>query len=188
MATVGNVLKYIIKTTSNDEILETTLSNKFSVNPSATYNDVDIASRALISLSKNNYQDTNLITDIAVNDTLFTFELEPLYNWEVGYLEARPDLGKMLISKIYFPENYIFVQGNITRLTESLNNYHSPTTKMVRGDNDEKNFLIYIFNINYPNEIENATTGYEQADFYVDLFNGYEIKRLTSSIIYDLRG
>lgn len=68
MATVGNVQKYIIKSTNNGAEVETTLSNKFQINANAEYSAVDIASKALIALSNDVYSDTSLITDISVNE------------------------------------------------------------------------------------------------------------------------
>lgn len=69
MSTAGKVQKYVIKSinTLGTEV-ETTLSNKFKINPNAEYSAIDTASKALIALSNDVYSDTSLITDISVNE------------------------------------------------------------------------------------------------------------------------
>lgn len=69
MATIGNVTEYrIISTDSSQNEYDTKIWS--SLNPAATYQQVDAASRALIGLSKNSYGDAILITRVSVNDTL----------------------------------------------------------------------------------------------------------------------
>lgn len=69
MSTAGKVQKYIIKSINAlGAEVETTLSNKFQINPNAEYSAVDTASKALIALSNDIYSDTSLITDISVNE------------------------------------------------------------------------------------------------------------------------
>ena len=68
---IGNVDKYVIKTTDNlDNATETTLAAKFKFNPEATYENVDIASRAIAALSTNTYNDTILVTNVSVNEAV----------------------------------------------------------------------------------------------------------------------
>lgn len=69
---VGNVSSMQIKSTDNlGKEYQTTISNKrIFVNPAATYEQVNTLSRALISLSTNNYVDTDLITVVSVNEQL----------------------------------------------------------------------------------------------------------------------
>jgi hypothetical protein len=69
MSTAGKVQKYVIKSinTLGAEV-ETTLSNKFQINPNAEYSAIDTASKSLIALSNDVYSDTSLITDISVNE------------------------------------------------------------------------------------------------------------------------
>lgn len=69
MAEIGNVTEYRIKSIdSYGETYDTKILG--ALNPEATYTQVDAASRALIGLSKNTYDDTTLITSISVNEKL----------------------------------------------------------------------------------------------------------------------
>lgn len=67
---IGIVDKYLITLTdglSNDTI---NVSKSFTVNPDATYGQVDEASRAVVALSRETYQDTILVTNISVNEII----------------------------------------------------------------------------------------------------------------------
>lgn len=68
---IGVVDKYILKTKDalGDEY-ETVISKGLIVNTAATYSQVDTASRAITSLTKNNYDDTILVTNISVNEVM----------------------------------------------------------------------------------------------------------------------
>lgn len=71
MAAIGDVETIYLKTTDtfgND--FETNISKGFKVNPLATYQQIDTASRALNGLSRNSYNDTILITKVSVNEKL----------------------------------------------------------------------------------------------------------------------
>lgn len=72
MGAVGNVNSMQIKSTDSfGEDAVTTITNKrLFVNPSATYQQVDTLARALMGLSNNTYNDTDLITVISVNEKL----------------------------------------------------------------------------------------------------------------------
>lgn len=68
---IGIVSQFIIKSKDNlgnDE--ETTLNKNFIANEQATYSQVDTASRALMELSTNTYQDTICVTNISVQEIL----------------------------------------------------------------------------------------------------------------------
>lgn len=66
---VGTVDKYIIQSKDDDGTeYTTTLSNKIQINPEATYQQIDTASRALNQLSTNNYYDTILVTNVSVTE------------------------------------------------------------------------------------------------------------------------
>lgn len=69
---VGNVSSMILKTKDAlNNTNETTITNqKLFVNPEATYQEVDTFARALAGLSTNSYDDTNLVTNISVNEKL----------------------------------------------------------------------------------------------------------------------
>lgn len=69
MAEIGNVTEYRIKSTNSfgDEYNNKILG---ALNPSATYQQVDATSRALIGLSKNTYSDSILVTEVSVNEVL----------------------------------------------------------------------------------------------------------------------
>ncbi len=69
MAEIGQVTEYRIKSTDS---FGNDYDNKIwsSLNPEATYQQVDAASRALIGLSKNTYDDTILVTSVSVNEVL----------------------------------------------------------------------------------------------------------------------
>ena len=71
MAEIGNVATYNI--ISNDQLgneITTNISKGFSINGAATYQQVDTASRALNALTTNTYNDTQLITEVSVNEKL----------------------------------------------------------------------------------------------------------------------
>lgn len=71
MATIGNVTQIILKTTDTyGDPTETNISKGFIVNPSATYQQVDTANRAIAGLIKNTYNDTILVTNVSVNEVL----------------------------------------------------------------------------------------------------------------------
>lgn len=72
MATVGNVSSMKLKTTDNGgNLIETTITtSRLFVNPNATYENVDTLARALAGLSRNTYDDTDLITIISVNEKM----------------------------------------------------------------------------------------------------------------------
>lgn len=71
MAAIGNVQTMYLNTVDNlGNIYQTNISKGFSVNPAATYRQVDTASRAINSLMTNNYMDTILITSVSVNEVL----------------------------------------------------------------------------------------------------------------------
>lgn len=70
MATVGNVEKYTLKIVDGAELIESTLSKKIKINPLVSYENADVASRALAELSQGVYSDTSLITDISLNSML----------------------------------------------------------------------------------------------------------------------
>lgn len=69
MAAIGKVTEYRIKATDS---FGNTVDSKIwgSLNPNATYQQVDANSRALIGLSKNTYDDSTLITEVSVNEVL----------------------------------------------------------------------------------------------------------------------
>jgi len=68
---IGKVDKYILQTTDAlGESMETNISKGIAVNPSATYSQVDTASRAIAALSQNSYHDTILVTNISVNEVM----------------------------------------------------------------------------------------------------------------------
>lgn len=69
---IGQVTNFVIQTTTPlGETVETKINrNYFYANPEATYSQVDTATRALISLSVNNYKDTICITNISVSEVL----------------------------------------------------------------------------------------------------------------------
>jgi len=68
---IGKVDKYILQTTNAlGESMETNISKGITVNPSATYSQVDTASRAIAALSQNSYHDTILVTNISVNEVM----------------------------------------------------------------------------------------------------------------------
>lgn len=67
---VGMVDKYLITLTNgitNDTI---NVAKSFTVNPEVTYGQVDEASRAVVALSLDTYQDTILVTNISVNEII----------------------------------------------------------------------------------------------------------------------
>lgn len=69
MAAIGNVSEYRIQSTDTyGENYDTKVMG--NLNPEATYQQIDAASRALIGLTKNTYDDTILITSISVNEVL----------------------------------------------------------------------------------------------------------------------
>lgn len=71
--TVGRVTQYVLITqavTGDATIYETNISKGFTVNPEATYGQIDTASRAIATLSTNAYRDTDLITKISVTEVL----------------------------------------------------------------------------------------------------------------------
>lgn len=61
---------YLVTTDALNESYETNISKGFTVNPTATYAQVNVANRALVNLSTNTYQDTKLITEISVNEEI----------------------------------------------------------------------------------------------------------------------
>lgn len=72
MAAVGNVtsMKLITNDSFGNKAETTITTSRLFVNPSATYENVDTLARALAALSRNNYEDTNLITVISVTEKL----------------------------------------------------------------------------------------------------------------------
>lgn len=71
MAAIGNVLTIYLKSVDTaDNEIKTNISKGFTINPSATFEQVDTASRAIIALSTDTYSDTILTTDISVNEEL----------------------------------------------------------------------------------------------------------------------
>ena len=87
---IGNVDKYIIKTLNQQsETTETTLAAKFKFNPEATYENVDIASRAIAALSTDVYSDTSLITDISVNDNIVDYIMPKKFKWDIDTTNNR---------------------------------------------------------------------------------------------------
>lgn len=72
MAAVGNVdsMKLKMKDQLGNDIVTTLTNTRLFVNPHATYQDADTFARALQGLTKNTYQDTDLITIISVNEKL----------------------------------------------------------------------------------------------------------------------
>lgn len=66
---IGNVTEYRIKSKDSYETQYTT-KVLGALNPSATYEQVDATSRALMSLSSNTYDDTILVTEVSVNEEL----------------------------------------------------------------------------------------------------------------------
>lgn len=70
-SSIGNVDTYYLETTDNlGETVQTNLSKSFTINPSATYAQVDTASRQIAALTKNDYADTILLTKISVNEVM----------------------------------------------------------------------------------------------------------------------
>ena len=68
---IGQVDKYILKTLDSlGEDNENVISKGFTVNSTATYQQVDTASRAIAALSKDTYNDTILVTNISVNEVI----------------------------------------------------------------------------------------------------------------------
>lgn len=77
MATIGNIATYqLLSYDQLQNTYETNISKGFTINGGATYRQVDTASRALIGLTNNTYDDTNLITEVSVNEVLAE-EIEP---------------------------------------------------------------------------------------------------------------
>lgn len=71
MNPIGRVTQYIILSEDAlSTVAETNISKGFTINPGATYQQVDSASRSLIGLTTQTYQDTNLITTISVTEIL----------------------------------------------------------------------------------------------------------------------
>lgn len=70
MSAVGNVERYTLKIVDGAELIESTLSKKIKINPIVSYENADVASRALAELSQGVYSDTSLITDISLNSML----------------------------------------------------------------------------------------------------------------------
>lgn len=69
MAAVGTVTKMLIKTKDNlGNAYETNPNNKLLPFTSTQYKNIDSSARALIQLSQNNYDDTELITSVSVNN------------------------------------------------------------------------------------------------------------------------
>ena len=69
MAEIGNVTEYRI---ISKDSFENEYNNKIlgALNPSATYQQVDATSRALVGLSKNTYRDSILVTEVSVTEEL----------------------------------------------------------------------------------------------------------------------
>ena len=71
-STIGNVTSIIMQSVDSlGDTVQTTINRLyFYPNPDATYNQVDTAIRALISLSANTYKDTICVTNISVSEVL----------------------------------------------------------------------------------------------------------------------
>lgn len=72
---IGKVSSFVLKTSmqtssEGDITFETTLNKNLVPNENATYQNVDTAMRALVTLSSNNYVDTICVTNISVSDVL----------------------------------------------------------------------------------------------------------------------
>ena len=69
MATIGNVTEYRIESYDPFSNLQNTKIWTY-LRANTTYQEIDAASRALIGLTKNTYEDTILITKVSVNEVL----------------------------------------------------------------------------------------------------------------------
>lgn len=68
---VGDVQKVEISTIDSlENKYTTTLNTRIKLKQTAKYSNVDTSIRALLNLSTNTYQDTDLITDISVNEQM----------------------------------------------------------------------------------------------------------------------
>ena len=68
---IGQVDKYILQTINAiGDTNETVLSKGFTVNNTATYQQVDTSGRAIAAISKDTYKDTILVTNISVNEII----------------------------------------------------------------------------------------------------------------------
>lgn len=69
--TIGKVNTIYLQTyDTNGDNLNTNVSKGFIVNTNATYGQMDIAMRAINGLTTNTYGDTNLITEISLNEKM----------------------------------------------------------------------------------------------------------------------
>lgn len=68
---IGSVETILLVTKDeNGEEHQTDISKGFSINPNATYGQIDTVSRKLASLTYNTYYDTILITKISVTEKM----------------------------------------------------------------------------------------------------------------------